>query len=73
MSAWMQSRENIARVVAFTDGLTAHADRVFDYPDAQLDREIRRARCCPPATTSPLSTWCCTPEYEGYPDPDLPT
>ncbi len=73
MPAWMQSREDIARVVAFTDGLTAHADRVFDYPDDQLDREIRRGALLPTSDdVAFIDVVLRTPEYEGYPDPDLP-
>ncbi len=73
LSAWMHPLKDVARVVAFTDGLNAHAQDILTYPDARLDREVHRgARLSTSDDVAFIDVVLRTPRYEGYPDPDLP-
>lgn len=73
LSAWMRPLEGVGRVVAFTDGLNAHAQHILTYPDARLDREVHRGARLPSSDdVAFIDVVLRTPRYEGYPDPDLP-
>ncbi|MBN1313658.1 MAG: protein phosphatase 2C domain-containing protein [Anaerolineae bacterium] len=74
MSTWMQElRGMVGRVVAYTDGLSAHGERVIEYSDDKLDREIRAGARLPTSDdVAFLDVALRTARYEGYPDPDMP-
>ncbi len=73
MSAWMNTLKGIGRTVAYTDGLSAHDDKLLDYPDDKLDREIREGARLPTSDdVAFIDVVLRTAQYEGYPDPDLP-
>lgn len=73
MSAWMQPLDAVGRIVAFTDGLSGHGEGMLDYPDAKLDREIALGARLPTSDdVAFIDVVLRTPQYEGYPDPDLP-
>ncbi len=73
LSAWMHELQGIRRLVAFTDGLTAHAARLMEYSDGTLDREIRAGALLPSSDdVAFIDVVVRTPRYEGYPDPQLP-
>jgi len=73
MNGWMQPLSNISRVTVFSDGLTAHVDRVAGYSDSTLDREIHAgARLATSDDVSFIDVVLRSTRYEGYPDPDLP-
>jgi hypothetical protein len=73
MSAWMRPLEGIGRVVAFTDGLSAHGVKVFGYGDGLLDREIRAGARLPSSDdVAFIDVVLRTPRYEGYPEGDIP-
>ena len=73
MGAWMRELKGVGRVVAFTDGLAAHAGRLLSYPDSVLNREISAGARLPSSDdVAFIDVVLRTPRYEGYPDPDLP-
>lgn len=73
MSAWMRPLGDVARVAAYSDGLSAHEGKLLGYPDAKLDREIALGALEPTSDdVSFIDVVLRTPVYEGYPDPDLP-
>lgn len=73
LSAWMQPGPHITRIVSYTDGLSAHDAKVLAYPDVTLDREIRRGAQMPTSDdVAFIDVVLRTPEYDGYPDPELP-
>ncbi len=73
MSAWMESLKGVGRIVAFSDGLSAHTDRLLDYSDDKLDREIRAGSRLPTSDdVSFIDVVIRTARYEGYADPDMP-
>jgi len=73
MSTWMQSLAGVGRVMAFTDGLAAHASKIMEYSDDYLDRQIRAGAKLPTSDDVALIDVALrTPQYEGYPDPDVP-
>lgn len=73
MAAWMHPLEGVGRVLAFSDGLSAHAGSLAAYPDAKLSREIHLGARLPTSDdVSLIDVTIRTPRYEGYPDPALP-
>lgn len=73
MATWMSELENVSRVVSFTDGLTAHATKLFDYGDTKLDKEIHAGAKLPTSDdVAFIDVVLRTPTYEGYVDPELP-
>ncbi|GAB4474561.1 MAG: hypothetical protein Kow00124_14720 [Anaerolineae bacterium] len=70
---WMHDLSEVARVVSYTDGLLAHADKLLDYSDARLDREIRAGSRLPSSDdVAFIDVVLRSPHYEGYADPSLP-
>lgn len=73
LSAWMQPLTGIGRIVAFTDGLSAHQDDLLNYSDDRLDREIHMGGRLPSSDdVAFVDVVVRSPQYEGYPDPVLP-
>jgi hypothetical protein len=73
MFTWMHELAGVGRVVAYTDGLSAHADRVVGYSDDKLDREIRAGARLPTSDdVAFVDVVVRSVRYEGYPDPDEP-
>lgn len=73
MGVWMNSLKEVGRVLAHTDGLSAHADQLQAYSDDHLDREIRAGSRLPTSDdVAFLDVVLRSPQYEGHPDPDLP-
>ena len=73
LGAWMQSLKGIGRLLAFSDGLSAHAAQVAAYSDGELERVIRTGARLPTSDdVAIIDVALRTPRYEGYADPDLP-
>src|SRR5688572_21522049 len=73
MSTWMHDLEDVGRVLAFTDGLNAHAAELFDFGDSKLDREIHAGAKLPTSDdVAFVDVVVRSPQYEGHPDPELP-
>ena len=73
MSAWMSDLRDIARVVSYTDGLSAHDEGILDYGDSYLDRMIHQGARLPTSDdVAFVDVVLRTATYEGYPDPELP-
>ncbi len=73
MSAWMRELDSVGRVVAFTDGLSAHAVSLSEFGDSKLDQEIHAgSRLATSDDVAFIDVVIRSPRYEGYPDPELP-
>jgi hypothetical protein len=67
MSAWMHELTGVGRVLAFTDGLSTHAESIFDYGDSKLDREIHAgSRLASSDDVAFVDMVLRSPVYEGY-------
>lgn len=73
MFGWMRELAGVGRVVAHSDGLSAHTDRLLDYSDDTLDREIRAGSRLPTSDdVAFIDVVVRSVRYEGYPDPEEP-
>ncbi len=65
---WMGSLHDVGRIVAYTDGLLAHADVLRGYSDTTLDQAIRAGSKLPSSDdVAFIDMVIRSPFYEGYP------